>query len=342
MQKTPSKDLFESVLKQGKQYIEDAISSKQVETYYLDFKLTEKDDYSGARKLFASDKKNYAKAISAFGNSEGGVLVWGVKTGTADADYATEKQPIKNVSNFLSLLEGFTSTLTTPPHPSVSNKVIFEDESKDEGYVITHIPKSNSRPFQVINENDYRYYIRAGSNSQPAPDTFIRALFGKEPQPNAFLHWGVSPVKVEEETVKLQVGVIIHNGGENVARNINGYVLVGGLGMALEVNQNLINDFSYYTNNINGMKVGFTAKPHFILGVEQEVLPLTLHIQLSKPITEHGIQIIALVNGDNQQSHRLERTVPRDELEQIYDKYISDRSFDIAGAILKQDKEDNE
>lgn len=341
MQKTPSKDLFEEILKQGKSYIDDAISNKTVENYYLDFKSTEENDYTGKRKLLVSDKKNYAKSISAFGNSEGGVIIWGIKTGKADADYASAKKTIKNVSNFLSLLEGFTSILTTPPHSNVSNKVIYEDEHNDEGYVITHIPKSNNRPFQVINENDYRYYIRAGSNSQPAPDNFLRALFGKEPQPNAFLHWGVSPVKVEEGAIKLQVGLMVHNGGENVARNINGYVLVGGLGMAIEINQNLVNDFSYYTNNINGMKVGFTAKPHFILGVEQEVLPLTIHISLSKPITEHGIQIIALVSGDNQQSHRLERIITKDELEQAYNSYIKDNSFDIAKIILKPEKKDN-
>ncbi len=118
MNNNPSQDLFNTINKQGLTYIDDAIKNKQVENYYLDFKTTEKDDYYGERKLFINDKKNYAKAISAFGNSEGGVLVWGVKTGKADADYATSKFPIKNVSNFLSLLEGFTSILTSPPQPS--------------------------------------------------------------------------------------------------------------------------------------------------------------------------------------------------------------------------------
>lgn len=339
MQNIPSKDLFERILKQGKIYIDDAITNKTVENYYLDFKTTEEKDYTGKRKLLISDKKNYAKAISAFGNSDGGVIIWGVKTGQSDADYASEKEAIKNVSNFLSLLEGFTSTITTPPHPNVNNKIIYEDESSDEGYVITHIPKSNNRPFQVINENDYRYYIRAGSNSQPAPDTFLRALFGKEPQPNVFLTWGVSPVKLEGRIIKLQVGVILHNGGENVARNVNGYVRIGGLGMALQINQNTINEFSYNQNNISGIKIGFVAKPHFVLGVEQEVQPLIMYINISKPVTENGIQIYALVNGDNQQSQRIERTVTKEELEQAYSNYIKDNSFNIAGIILNPKKE---
>lgn len=335
MQKSPSLDLFNQIEKQGLAYIDDAISSKQVENYYLDFKSTEKADYTGERKLFASDKKNYAKAISAFGNSDGGVLVWGVKTGTADADYATAKAPIKNVSNFVSLLEGFTSILTTPPHSDVTNKVILEDEKNDIGYVITHIGKSSQRPFQVLNENDFRYYIRAGSNSQPASDTFLRSLFGQEPQPDVFLAWGFSPIEVQADgEIKLQVGLILHNGGENVGKNINGYAHVFGKDMAIEVNQNLMECFSYSTNNITGMKVGFMAKGDYKLGVEQEALPLTIHITLKKPLQKYGIRIKALVSCDNQMSYRIDKSLEKEELERIYDSYIADTSFDIVGAIF--------
>ncbi len=338
MQKSPSLDLFDKIKEQGIAYIDDAINSKQVENYYLDFKSTEKADYTGERKLFASDKKNYAKAISAFGNSDGGVLVWGIKTGTADADYASSKAPIKNVSNFLSLLEGFTSILTTPPHPNVTNEVIIEDATNDTGYVITHIGKSSRRPFQVINENDFRYYIRAGSNSQPASDTFLRSLFGQDPQPDVFLTWGFSPVEVQEDgAIKLQLGVILHNGGENVGKNINGYAHVFGKDLAIEVNRNLMDCLSYSTNNIAGMKVGFMAKGDYKLGVEQEVLPLTLHILLPNPVQEYGIRIKALVSCDNQMSYRIDRTIEKEELQAIYDSYSKDNNYDIVGAIFNKE-----
>lgn len=336
MQKTPSQDLYNEIIKQGLSYIDDAISSKQIENYYLDFKVTEKDDYTNERKLFVSDKKNYSKAISAFGNSDGGVLIWGIKTGKADADYATEKTPIKNVSNFISLLEGFTSILTIPPHPNITNKVILENENEDTGYVVTYIGKSNRRPFQVINENDFRYYIRAGSNSQPAPDTFLRSLFGQEPQSDVFLTWGVAPVIVDETgMIKLQVGVILHNGGENVGKNINGYVHVGGRDLMLQINNP--NEFTYYKNEIAGLKIGFTSKQNFILGIEQEVQPLIMYINISKPITENGIQIIALVNAGNQPSHRINIQISKGKLEEIYDSYIADNSFKIIDAILSKD-----
>lgn len=337
MENIPSEKLFNEIIKQGLVYIQDVINDKATENYYLDFKTTEKQDYSGERKLFISDKKNYAKAISAFGNSDGGVILWGIKTGTSDTDYAVAKQPIKSVSNFISLLEGFTSLLTSPPHPDISNIIIFEDKNNDTGYVITHIPKSNRRPFQIINEGDFRYYIRAGSNSFPAPDTFLRSLFGQDPQPDVFITFGVSPAKIDElKTIELKIGIIIHNGGENVAKNVNGYVHVGGLGMMLQIDTP--NEFSYYRNEMSGLKVGFTAKPNFILGVEQEVQPLTMIINLKKPITENGIQIYTLVNSDNQVSYRFEKNIGKEDLEKIYENYIKDKNYDIAKKILEKEK----
>lgn len=188
MKKAASETLFETIVSNGVVFISDAVTDKLVENYYLDFKTTEISDYSGKNKLQNSDKKNYAKGISAFGNSDGGVILWGVATGESDADFASEKKPIKNVSNFISLLEGHTSLMTSPQHQNIENQIIFENQEQDEGYVVTHIPKARRRPLQVLND-DFRYYIRAGSNSLPASDTFLRSLFGEEAQPDVFITW---------------------------------------------------------------------------------------------------------------------------------------------------------
>jgi hypothetical protein len=80
-------------------------------------------------------------------------------TGKTSEDYATEKKPIKNLFNFISLLESFTSLLTVLPHSNVTHKAIIEDESTDTGYVISHIPKSNRRPFQVVKEKSTTFKV---------------------------------------------------------------------------------------------------------------------------------------------------------------------------------------
>ena len=335
MKDNPSEKLFTEITNLGIAYIENALRDKTTENYYLDFKTTEKQDYTNQRKLYVSDKKNYAKCISAFGNTDGGIILWGIKTGTSESDYATAKQPIQNVSNFTSLLEGSTSLLTSPPHSRISHKIIFEDPATDTGYVVTHIQKSNLRPFQVIHENDFRYYIRAGSTSQAASHTFLKSMFGQAPQPDVFITFGVSPAQMDfDGSVTIQAGVILHNAGENVGKNINGYVLIGGLDLAIEINANTMNDFSYSKNNMSGMKIGFVAKSHFILGIEQDIQPVILHVKLSKPAPEHGIQIIILVSCDNQMSYRLNRNVSKEKLEEIYDNYAKDPAYDIGTSLL--------
>lgn len=145
MKISPPKDFFNEIQEKDITYIDGCISDKTPESYYLDFKLTEESDYTNKRNLFNSDKKNYAKCISAFGNSEGGIVVWGVETGKADEDFAVAKKPITNVSNFLSLLESSSSVLVSPPHPNIENIIIWENKSDDIGYVVTLIPKSHKR-----------------------------------------------------------------------------------------------------------------------------------------------------------------------------------------------------
>lgn len=169
----------------------------------------------------------------------------------------------------------------------------------------------------------------------PASDTFLRSLFGSEPQPDVFITWGVAPVEfINGDTILLKAGVVLHNAGENIGKNINGYAQIGGKNMAVEVNRNTQECFSYSTNSLAGMKVGFVAKNDFKLGIEQEVLPVTLHIKIKKPTSKYGVQIKALVSCDNQMSYRISREVSKEDLEKIYDAYVADSSFDVADAIF--------
>ena len=329
MEDKSSKKLFDMIVKSGINYVNSAISSKETENYWLDYKTTERDDYSGQRKLFDTDKKNYAKALSAFGNSDGGVLLWGVETGASDSDYASSKKPISNASNFISLLENFTSLLTSPPHQQVEHKIIFENKIKNVGYVVSHIPKSNQRPLQALND-ELRYYIRAGSNSLPAPHTFLRSLFGNEPQPNVFTYWHVFPESgvFSGDANSLKVGMILSNAGENIGKNINGYVQVVGEGISIKPKESFREKFSYNICHAPGfLKIGFVAKNDFKLGIEQEIEPMMLYISFKKPPRMCGIQMKALVSCDNQTACRVNREVSKEDLEKVYETYIANNNF---------------
>ncbi|MBW9235526.1 ATP-binding protein, partial [Leptospira santarosai] len=51
------------------------IDEQQEENLFLDFKL--KTDATSSN-LSKDDKKNYAKALSGFSNTSGGIIIWGV------------------------------------------------------------------------------------------------------------------------------------------------------------------------------------------------------------------------------------------------------------------------
>jgi hypothetical protein len=71
-----AKELFEKIKSDGKSAIEEFIFTHKTEELFLDFKRSA--DNGNGQRLHQNDRKNLAKAISGFGNSEGGVVIWGV------------------------------------------------------------------------------------------------------------------------------------------------------------------------------------------------------------------------------------------------------------------------
>lgn len=69
-----AEDLFERIRQQGEAAISQFIAERKTEEMFLDFKQAA----TRSDRLHDDDRKNYAKALSGFANSEGGVIVWGV------------------------------------------------------------------------------------------------------------------------------------------------------------------------------------------------------------------------------------------------------------------------
>lgn len=177
-----AEDIFEKLIYFGEDAIDEFIYERQTEELFLDFKQAASDGKS-MRTLHPNDRRNLAKAISAFGNSEGGVLVWGVECARdlEIGDVAKAKVKVKNVHRFLSWLENAISGCTIPSHNRVRNHIICADKNGD-GILATYIPKSEIAPLMTTTGS--QIYIRSGSNNVPAPYAVIAGMFGKRPQPN--------------------------------------------------------------------------------------------------------------------------------------------------------------
>ena len=177
-----AEDIFEKLIYFGEDAIDEFIVNRQTEELFMDFKQAVSDG-KNMRSLHQNDRRNLAKAISAFGNSEGGVLVWGVECARdlELGDVAQAKVKVKNVHRFLSWLENAISGCTIPSHNKVRNHIICCDKNGD-GILATYIPKSEIAPLMTTTGS--QIYIRSGSNNVPAPYAVIAGMFGKRPQPN--------------------------------------------------------------------------------------------------------------------------------------------------------------
>ena len=175
-----AEDIFQKLIYFGEEAIDEYIVNSQTEELFLDFKRADSSGKNGTA-LHKDDRRNLAKAISGFGNSEGGVLIWGVECSRniEVGDVARAKMKVHNVHRFLSWLENAISGCTIPSHNRVRNHIVSVDENGD-GFVATYIPKSEVAPLMTTIGNNF--YIRSGSNNVPAPYSVLAGMFGRRPQ----------------------------------------------------------------------------------------------------------------------------------------------------------------
>ena len=143
--------LFKRIIKDGEKAIDDFILNRESESLFLDFKRS--SDNGAGKKLSQTDRHNLAKAISGFGNSAGGLIIWGIdctdcREDDDFADIARAKHPITDPQRYKSWLEGAISSSTIPPHTGVQNHIV--PVSDDKGLIITYMPKSDNAPHLVI------------------------------------------------------------------------------------------------------------------------------------------------------------------------------------------------
>jgi hypothetical protein len=176
-----AEELFARIKEGGAAEIQAMIKAQVVEELFLDYKQS--STRLPGTKLSGDDRKNLAKAIAGFGNSEGGVVVWGVDCRHADeGDVPTKAAPISVPLALKTLFDGNIGGLTLPAHSGVENIAVLHSPGGD-GFVITHVPTGLNVPYQTLYPKQ-EYYIRAGSAFQPTPHSVLAGMFGRVPQPN--------------------------------------------------------------------------------------------------------------------------------------------------------------
>lgn len=195
--------------------IDEYIANKQEENLHLDFKLV------NTPNLNRDDRKTYAKCVSGFANSGGGIIVWGIdaRKGNDDIDCATSKNPIPNLSLFLSKITSLTGEVIDPIVDGVIHKKIIE--SNDSGYAASLIPMSYSGPHMAKGGDD-RYYKRSGDSFYRMEHFDLEDMFGRRKKPVLTLDHKISFTHQSKNdhfiTCTLMILLSISNSGRGSAK----------------------------------------------------------------------------------------------------------------------------
>lgn len=279
-----ARDLFDRLLVEKETGIDRLIDERQSESLFLDFKQATHD--GDVRRLHVSDLNNLAKAISGFGNSEGGVVVWGVDCrDIGQGDVAGPKFPITDPESYKSRLDGAVSKCTVPPHSGVTNEVI--DSAQGGGFVVTYIPKYRSGPLQVVQGSRY-YYMRAGSSFEHVSYGVLAGMFGVHPESVLTHSWTqinrglrFEPQKAIGAVVIFELSIVLTNEGPTIARHLYANVKTWPpLGQSrIVVGLRTPN----WNHNSVRQQTSAVSKDSFRLAPLAETVPLTLTFRLASP-----------------------------------------------------------
>ncbi|WP_342549988.1 ATP-binding protein [Paenibacillus sp. FSL P2-0089] len=185
--------IYEKIIDEGYIGIQNMIGFRE-ENLFLDFKEKSSQVKPGIEK---SDKGTYAKALSGFSNSSGGVIVWGIKAKKLQensADIAIELKPIKVLKTFLTDLNGLINEAVVPLNTGIINQAIYvnDDSGTDEGFIITYVPESDLTPHRAM-LGDHSYYTRAGDSFIKMEHYMLEDSFGRRQKPRLGLYYHLNP-----------------------------------------------------------------------------------------------------------------------------------------------------
>ncbi|QSW89588.1 ATP-binding protein [Flavobacterium endoglycinae] len=138
-------------------------------------------DYKASGSLQKSDAKTneISKDVSAFANSDGGIIVYGIKEHQINRHLPDSIDPVDRKLISKEWLEQIIQSKIRPRIDGIIIHSITVDENSDQVVYAVEIPKSNT----AHQAHDKRYYKRFNFNSEPMYDYEIRDVLNRTKAP---------------------------------------------------------------------------------------------------------------------------------------------------------------
>lgn len=132
-----TKLLFDTIINQGQDYFDSILEQPTIETDLSDFKESSSDN---PKALHVNDRRNLSKAIGGFANTDGGIIVWGVKCRKDESgrDKVLGIVPLSSPKDFAALLYSNTNVVVQPPAAGVKHEPVLLPNGT--GFVVTYGP----------------------------------------------------------------------------------------------------------------------------------------------------------------------------------------------------------
>lgn len=195
------------------------------ETEWLEFKMypQEDNDQKNEQKI----KEFWCINLSAFGNTQGGVLIWGIGAKQIDkVDAAWSRPLVPSPDALRTKLFELHHLATDPPLSGVEIEAVTVPNAGGKGFVVCFIPQGAFVPYRA-EFNIKNYYIRIGDDSIIPSPVILRRLF--YPQSLARVELSVTLTKYPKTMMNSTVDetsyvLSLQNSGYSTANDV--YVIV--------------------------------------------------------------------------------------------------------------------
>ena len=206
-------------------FIADQIASGDpvlIENEWLDFKEAAPLWYQNGQsveKQSRRDKvrKQFAELLSAFSNTSGGLLIWGVRSPHRIPECLSLAC---DVNELKVLSESMVRELTDPPVLGVRCLALPNPIRTTEGILVVFVPLSRHRPHRAT-VGERIFFMRVQDSCDPIPTSMLRTMFYPQIEPFCQIESSLSlSMKKSESTFNVRLNFSIKNRGSGSAEDL--------------------------------------------------------------------------------------------------------------------------